>query len=60
MKHSVIVYMFTISSIIFMGVAVLFIHMERYLSSLLSFVIGILFLCSALSILREKLHGGES
>jgi hypothetical protein len=56
-KH--LLYIFAISSILFMSIAALFIYMEKYIQSLLSFVIGILFLSSTLAILREGFRDEE-
>lgn len=51
--HKHIFYIFAFSAVLFMSIAVFFIYMERYLQSLLSFIIGILFLSSTLAIIRE-------
>ncbi|MCC6016196.1 MAG: hypothetical protein LM582_04030 [Desulfurococcaceae archaeon] len=56
-KH--LLYIFAISSILFMSIAALFIYMEKYIQSLLSFIIGILFLSSTLAILREGFRDEE-
>lgn len=45
-----------ISSVVFMGVSVTFIYLEKYLQALLAFVIGIILLSSALAIVREKIR----
>jgi hypothetical protein len=48
-----LIYIFAVSSVLFMSIAAFFIYIEKYIQSLLSFVIGILFLSSTLAILRE-------
>jgi len=45
-----------VSSIVFMGISVTFVYIERYLQALLAFVIGIILLSSSLAILREKMR----
>uniref|UniRef100_A0A7C2VMM8 Uncharacterized protein n=1 Tax=Ignisphaera aggregans TaxID=334771 RepID=A0A7C2VMM8_9CREN len=54
--HDALIYIFSGSSIVFMAVAVLFIYIEKYIQSLLSFVIGLIFLSGALSLLRERIY----
>ena len=44
-----------LSSIIFFGVAVWLLYIEKTLQALLSFIIGLVLLSTSLAILREKL-----
>lgn len=53
-SQDLLIIMFTTASIVFMGISVLFIYIEKYLQSLLSFIIGVLFLSSSLALVREK------
>lgn len=60
MRYDIPAYTLMVSAIAFMGIAVLFIYIERYIQSLLSFITGMVLLSSALAILRERMQCKEN
>ncbi|MEM0371922.1 MAG: hypothetical protein QXW05_01140 [Ignisphaera sp.] len=56
LKQDLYTLVLMVSSIVFMGISVTFVYIERYLQALLAFVIGIILLSSSLAILREKMR----
>ncbi len=47
-----------LSSLVFFGVAVYMLYLDKGLQALLSFIIGIILLSSGLAVLREAIEGG--